>query len=229
MYQNIFKDITIYRLFMTTTINQQVSTFQIYETYDQDLITTVMNDYKKVKYLKNATFEIRSEDVFHNTIEDGYYTFSHIYETGHTLNFSLYTMLHDSNIAEIISQWFEIVLNVQYQVTHTSIDHIAYANSSDGTKDFSLTFDKNNLPLYYGIYTNQLIHDSINPKMYQWQKIQNDVPMKQISTFQFTATITSELQQVLGVPQTINKRDRRNDFWRYSENKDYPFIGGYES
>jgi len=229
MYENIFKDVTIYRLFITQTINQVTETYQVYESNDLATIQQVQADYQAIAFFKNVTYQITAEDVFHSTIEDGYYTFSHIFETGHKFNFSLYTMLHDRNIAEIITSWFELIVHFQTQVTHFSVQHIAFANSADGATDFSLIYDNENPQQYYGTYTDFLVNDSVNPAKYTWQVIPQNIPIKVESRFSFVATVTVELEQVLGKPQAINKRDRRNDNWNYAPNSDYPFIGGYES
>ena len=49
--------------------------------------------------------------------------------------------------------------------------HIAYANSADGTKDFSVS-DSNRE--YIGQYTDFTQNDSINPAKYSWSKIKGD-------------------------------------------------------
>lgn len=49
--------------------------------------------------------------------------------------------------------------------------HIAYANSADGTKDFSVS-DSNRE--YIGQYTDFAQNDSINPAKYSWSKIKGD-------------------------------------------------------
>lgn len=53
----------------------------------------------------------------------------------------------------------------------TSYTHIAYANSADGTKDFSVS-DSNRE--YIGQYTDFTQNDSTNPAKYSWSRIKGD-------------------------------------------------------
>ena len=54
----------------------------------------------------------------------------------------------------------------------TSYIHIAYANSADGTKDFSLTESENKL--YIGQYTDYIEEPSTDPSDYAWTRIKGE-------------------------------------------------------
>lgn len=54
----------------------------------------------------------------------------------------------------------------------TSYIHIAYANSADGTKDFSLTESENKL--YIGQYTDYVEEPSTDPSDYAWTRIKGE-------------------------------------------------------
>lgn len=54
----------------------------------------------------------------------------------------------------------------------TSYIHIAYANSADGTKDFSLTESENKL--YIGQYTDYVKEPSTDPSDYAWTRIKGE-------------------------------------------------------
>lgn len=54
----------------------------------------------------------------------------------------------------------------------TSYIHIAYANSADGTKDFSLTESENKL--YIGQYTDYIEESSTDPSDYAWTRIKGE-------------------------------------------------------
>lgn len=229
-YQNIFKNVTIYRLYITQNDDNGLPLmYQVFENNDRDKVEQVKSDYEKIKYFQNVTYSITEEVIFHETIEDAYYTYSHIFETGEVLNFSLYTMMSSPNIAEIISKWFELIVYYQTQVSHFHVEHIAYANNETGTLDFTFDYDIKNPSKYYGTYSDQLIHSTKNPEKYTWVLIEDDVPITTKTEFSFHVSVKTRLEQVIGNPEAINKRDRRYDKWQYKENEDYKFIGGYES
>lgn len=50
--------------------------------------------------------------------------------------------------------------------------HIAYANSADGTKDFSVTVSTNKL--FIGTYTDFVQADSTDPKKYNWSRMRDE-------------------------------------------------------
>lgn len=120
----------IYGVFMTITIKNGTSTeyetFPIFETDNKDEAEQVLKVYQEIGYLKKAKFEIKEKEVFTADIQDGYYTYSHIYDTGHRWNFQLFINLHDVNVADIITRAIEVMIDYKIESSHTvvSIDEI---------------------------------------------------------------------------------------------------------
>lgn len=370
-HKNYFADTIIYQVFATLN---GVST-QIFETDNKDKAQQFVDVINGNTFLTKLQATIKPKYVNHAVIEDGYYTYSHIYENGQTINFTIYNSPITYNTADVINGWMGYILKFTSQVSHWWYDNHAYAYSSDGTLDFLTTFPNFNLltgtkdfsgnwinsePWYHngafngmgvmsfneganigivqkfvvpedGFYTMSMfckvmdgslgdfiieasshpvvleviqptefkrvsysgmyskddvilmyfrfdgsstptkdgisiagqkiehgktlthyiptqsemqpgdgptfigtqhtpieyLHD--DPKWYDWQPFTGIEPVENTHTiFDYKVQITDEVEEVKQTAP-INKRNIRNDNWKYAPNEKYPFIGGYES
>lgn len=231
-YGNILKDVAIYGVYMETTNGATKERSMVFETNDKGLAEQVLTDYQAVEYLKGAKFAIDVKYVEHSTIEDGYYTYSHIYGTGQSINFTIYNTTGTYNVADIISDWWGYIVHYTTTVTHWFYTHYMWANQADGSDmyepDYSTTSGNWQRPLYYGTYTDGIQYKKVrDPSIYTWVELHatDPLPVEAHSTFTFTSNIFDEIEEVHGI-SPINKRNFRYDTWKYQENTTYPFIGG---
>lgn len=226
-FSNIRKDVIIYNVTMETE-NEGVKTkIIIFETNDKLLAEIFLKNYKETHYLEKAAFELETKYVEHSTIEDGYYTYSHIYDTGEHINFNIYNLPTSYNIADIVSEWYSYVVKYDSSTTHWSYTHVAYSNDK---KELYFTLDVENPPLYYGIYIDSEKENSKIPSQYRWFYVitGEPIPLASHSEFSYNVNVYDTLVKVQG-QLNINKRNLRYDNWKNQKNKDYPFIGGYET
>jgi len=113
-------------------------------------------------------------------------------------------------------------------VSHWWYDNHAYANSADGKIDFTTKFPLT-IPQFIGIQHTPIgyLHD--DPKWYNWQPFTGTLPVENTHTeFSFSTKLWDTIEEIKAIAP-INKRNIRNDNWKYQPNETYPFIGGYES
>ncbi|MDP0941594.1 hypothetical protein, partial [Klebsiella quasipneumoniae] len=78
----IFSDVALFQLMMNQT---QV----IFETDSKELIEHLLEVFKSNKVYKKTTFTINTKYINHSIIEDGYYTFSQIYQHHNVLKYTI--------------------------------------------------------------------------------------------------------------------------------------------
>lgn len=224
-HKNDFADTIIYQVFATLN---GVST-QIFETDNKDKAQQFVNVINGNTFLTKLQATIKTKYVNHAVIEDGYYTYSHIYENGQTINFTIYNSPITYNTADVINGWMGYVLKFTSQVSHWWFTKYAYADSLDGVDNFSTTYPTDHTPKFIGIEVSPIGYKHDTPKWYKWQPFNEGMSTNEMHTvFDYKVEITDEVEQI-NQTAPINKRNIRNDNWKYAPNEQYPFIGGYES
>lgn len=140
-HKNDFADTIIYQVFATLN---GVST-QIFETDNKDKAQQFVDVINGNTFLTKLQATIKTKYVNHAVIEDGYYTYSHIYENGQTINFTIYNSPITYNTADVINGWMGYILKFTSQVSHWWYDNHAYAYSADGTDGFTTDYPNLNL------------------------------------------------------------------------------------
>lgn len=359
-HKNVYADTAIYQV-MTTFGTE---TIQIFESDNKERAQSFIDSIISNGYLKTLNPTLNIVYVNHSIIEDGYYTYSHIYENGQTINFTIYNTPLTYNVADVIQGWNGYVVQFSTDVSHWWYDNHAYAWSADGTDRFTNVYPNLNLlagtsstlktasgknwdtgapdsikanptvlkngqsytysawiqdcdvdtraviyiydSLGFHSYTGNVIaagssglstvtfnitgdatkcspsvgftekqasyhnlkysklklepgstdtpwmpsdsevqpsdypqfigtqhtpigylHDA--PKWYDWQPFTGTVAVENTHTeFAFSAKLWDTIEEIKAIAP-INKRNIRNDNWKYQPNEQYPFIGGYES
>ena len=369
-YQSKIPEINIKRTtnhkndYADTAIYQVMATFdnvvtQIFEADNQKRAQDFIDSIISNGYLKTLNPTLNIVYVNHSIIEDGYYTYSHIYENGQTINYTIYNTPLTYNVADVIQGWNGYVVQFSTDVSHWWYTHFAYASSSDGQTNFTnpnlinqkdlvpgflgptgnlmpageakeetttnlipinynndytlqvfLTmtalrsswtgiswFDEKtqfmkrdtfqeanvptsgdynyvynpiiptnakflkisfrswgngrvkleygnlptawiaspqelnpaNYPAFIGIQKTPIEYHHNDPKWYDWQPFTGTLPVESTHTeFSFSAKLWDTIEEIKAIAP-INKRNIRNDNWKYQPNEQYPFIGGYES
>lgn len=105
----------------------------------------------------------------------------------------------------------------------TSYIHIAYANSADGTKDFSLTESENKL--YIGQYTDYIEEPSTDPSDYAWTRIKGENGNDGVSLYtwiKYADTPTTGMsdnpdgKQYMGIAYNKTSPIESNDYGDYA-------------
>ena len=105
----------------------------------------------------------------------------------------------------------------------TSYIHIAYANSADGTKDFSLTESENKL--YIGQYTDYIEEPSTDPSDYAWTRIKGENGNDGVSLYtwiKYADTPTTGMsdnpdgKQYMGIAYNKTSPTESNDYSDYA-------------
>lgn len=105
----------------------------------------------------------------------------------------------------------------------TSYIHIAYANSADGTKDFSLTESENKL--YIGQYTDYVEEPSTDPSDYAWTRIKGENGNDGVSLYtwiKYADTPTTGMsdspdgKQYMGIAYNKTSPTESNDYGDYA-------------
>lgn len=102
-HSNAFSDVAVYGVYMETTTGSVKERTLIFETNEKGLADSVLADYQATTYLHKAKFDIIVKYIKHPIIEDGYYTYSHIYDTGKVIKYTIYNFPETYNIADIVS------------------------------------------------------------------------------------------------------------------------------
>ena len=143
-HSNAFSDVAVYGVYMETTGLVKERTL-IFETNEKGLADSVLADYKATTYLQNAKFDITVKYIKHPIIEDGYYTYSHIYDTGKVIKYTIYNFPETYNIADIVSDWQEYVVHYTTTKTHWNYEHVLYSDNADGSDPYEFNFPNYNL------------------------------------------------------------------------------------
>lgn len=224
-HKNVYADTAIYQVMATFG----AETIQIFEADNKERAQAFIDSIVSNGYLKALNPTLNIVYVNHSIIEDGYYTYSHIYENGQTINFTIYNTPLTYNVADVIQGWQGYVVQFSTDVSHWWYDNHAYAYSADGKEDFSTTFPTGKIPLYIGTQKSGIgyLHD--DPKWYDWQPFTGTLSVPNTHTeFSFSTKLWDTIEEIKAIAP-INKRNIRNDNWKYQSNETYPFIGGYES
>ena len=357
-HKNVYADTAIYQVMATFG----TETVQIFEADNKERAQSFIDSIISNGYLKALNPTLNIVYVNHSIIEDGYYTYSHIYENGQTINFTIYNTPLTYNVADVIQGWQGYVVQFSTDVSHWWYDNHAYAWSANGTDGFTTVypnlnlledtssnlktvsangwgtegslapnvvlydkdktytlsvwiencdidtriviyfFSNNDNPIYLGntikagksgfstctftmsdnfyngyasigFMQNELEYHTItysklktelgnirtpympsdsevqpsdypqfigtqhtpigylhdDPKWYDWQPFTGTLPVENTHTeFTFSAKLWDTIEEIKAIAP-INKRNIRNDNWKYQPNETYPFIGGYES
>jgi disulfide oxidoreductase YuzD len=354
-HKNVYADTAIYQVMATFGAEP----IQIFEADNKERAQAFIDSIISNGYLKTLNPTLNIVYVNHSIIEDGYYTYSHIYENGQTINFTIYNTPLTYNVADVIQGWQGYVVQFSTDVSHWWYDNHVYAWSADGKDRFTNlnlinqkdlepgyinntggitppsaeanertspflevdvsqsytaqifvtlgtqrsswcgiswfdenqifikrnTFQESNVPIsgkYTYHYTVQppsnakfvrisfrkwndgklkfeqgstatpwipsaselqpseypqfigtqhtpigYLHD--DPKWYEWQPFTGTLSVSNTHTeFSFSTKLWDTMEEIKAIAP-INKRNIRNDNWKYQPNETYPFIGGYES
>lgn len=231
-HSNAFSDVAVYGVYMETTTGSVKERTLIFETNEKGLADSVLADYQATTYLHKAKFDIIVKYIKHPIIEDGYYTYSHIYDTGKVIKYTIYNFPETYNIADIVSDWQEYVVHYTTTHTHWNFVHYMYSDHSDGSDMYEQPTNPNTpKPAFIGQYVDGLEYKSkLHPNKYTWTPFDpsQPFPVENHSTFTFTSNVFDTLETVQGT-SPLNKRNLRHDSWNYQENTTYPFIGGTET
>lgn len=140
-HKNVYADTAIYQVMATFG----TETIQIFEADNKERAQAFIDSIISNGYLKALNPTLNIVYVNHSIIEDGYYTYSHIYENGQTINFTIYNTPLTYNVADVIQGWKGYVVQFSTDVIHWWYDNHAYAWSADGTDRFLTVFPNLNL------------------------------------------------------------------------------------
>lgn len=140
-HKNVYADTAIYQVMATFG----AETIQIFEADNKERAQAFIDSIVSNGYLKALNPTLNIVYVNHSIIEDGYYTYSHIYENGQTINFTIYNTPLTYNVADVIQGWQGYVVQFSTDVSHWWYDNHAYAYSADGTDRFTNVFPNLNL------------------------------------------------------------------------------------
>lgn len=140
-HKNDYADTAIYQVMATFG----AETIQIFEADNKERAQAFIDSIISNGYLKALNPTLNIVYVNHSIIEDGYYTYSHIYENGQTINYTIYNTPLTYNVADVIQGWNGYVVQFSTDVSHWWYTNHAYANSADGTDDFTTVYPNLNL------------------------------------------------------------------------------------
>lgn len=140
-HKNVYADTAIYQVMATFG----TETIQIFESDNKERAQSFIDSIISNGYLKTLNPTLKIVYVNHSIIEDGYYTYSHIYENGQTINFTIYNTPLTYNVADVIQGWQGYVVQFSTDVSHWWYDNHAYAYSSDGTDRLTTVYPNLNL------------------------------------------------------------------------------------
>lgn len=140
-HKNVYADTAIYQVMATFG----TKTIQIFEADNKERAQSFIDSIISNGYLKALNPTLNIVYVNHSIIEDGYYTYSHIYENGQTINFTIYNTPLTYNVADVIQGWQGYVVQFSTDVSHWWYDNHAYAWSADGTNGFTTVYPNLNL------------------------------------------------------------------------------------